>query len=150
KYEELHSTNRYSSNANVNKAASSSILTERDKIYDQIPRSYERTQETRHTMAPIGNSEPIIHTYRLKRSNSYDGLGIMISADSDTRVNHFIREVEPNSPGYLAGLRKNDRIISINDVNVENVDFSNVLMLIKQGLDNDNLQISVIHTSEYN
>ncbi|CAF3505735.1 unnamed protein product [Adineta steineri] len=150
KYEGLHSTNRYSSNANVNKTASSSILTERDKIYDQIPRSYERTQETRHTMAPIGNSEPIIHTYRLKRSNSYDGLGIMISADSDTRVNHFIREVEPNSPGYLAGLRKNDRIISINDVNVENVDFSNVLMLIKQGLDNDNLQISVIHTSEYN
>ena len=73
----------------------------------------------------------------------------MISADSQTRLNHYIREVEPNSPGHLAGLRKNDRIISINGVNVENVDFSNVLALIKQGLDNDNLQISVVDAPEH-
>jgi C-terminal processing protease CtpA/Prc len=105
--------------------------------------------DTRYTMDPIGNSEQIPQTYTLKRRASYDGLGILVSADSQTRLNHFIREVEPSSPGYRAGLRKNDRIISINGVYVENVDFSNVLLLIKQGLDNDNLQLTVIHEPEH-
>lgn len=62
----------------------------------------------------------------------------------------MIRDVEPGSPGDRAGLRKNDRIIGVNGVNVENIDFSNVLLLIKQGLEDDNFQLSVIHESEYN
>ena len=96
------------------------------------------------------NSKEIPRTYTLKRSDSYDGLGISISADTDTRSNHIIRDVEQGSPGYRAGLRPNDRIISVNSINVENVDFSNVLILIRQGLDNDNLQLSVIHEPEQN
>lgn len=100
-------------------------------------------------MSPVRSASPLIRTCTLKRSDSYDGLGILISADSQTRLNHYIREVEPNSPGHLAGLRKNDRIISINGINVENVDFSNVLALIKQGLDNNNLQISVVDSPEH-
>jgi predicted metalloprotease with PDZ domain len=102
------------------------------------------------SVAPINKSEEIPRTYTLKRTDSYDGLGIAISASTQSRSNHFIREVEQGSPGHRVGLRKNDRIISVNGVNVENVDFSNVLILIKQGLDNDNLQLSVIHEPEYN
>jgi C-terminal processing protease CtpA/Prc len=98
----------------------------------------------------IHNSKEIPHTYTLKRTDSYDGLGIAIAANSESSLNHFIREVELGSPGYRAGLRKNDRIISVNGINVENVDFTNVLILIKQGLDNDNLQLSVIHEPETN
>ncbi len=101
-------------------------------------------------VAPVHNSKEIPRSYTLKRTDSYDGLGISISASSQTRSNHFIRDVEHGSPGHRAGLRKNDRVISINGVNVENVDFSNVLILIKQGLDNDNLQLSVIHELEQN
>ncbi len=100
-------------------------------------------------MAPVTNFEEIPHNYTLKRSDSYDGLGISIAANSQTRSNHFIRDVELGSPGHRAGLRRNDRIISVNGINVENVDFNNVLILIKQGLDNDNLQLSVIHEPEY-
>jgi predicted metalloprotease with PDZ domain len=97
------------------------------------------------TLAP----ELILRTYKLKRSDSYDGLGICIAADAQTNLNHYIREVEPGSPGDRAGLRNNDRIISINDINVENIDFNNILILIKQGLDNDNLQFSVIHQPDH-
>jgi predicted metalloprotease with PDZ domain len=106
--------------------------------------------EALNPVAPIIKYGPVVHTYTLKRSDTYDGLGILISADSGTRLNHFIREVEPGSPGHRAGLRRNDHIISINNINVENVDFNNVLLLIKQGLDNNNLQISVIHEPEQN
>jgi C-terminal processing protease CtpA/Prc len=94
---------------------------------------------------PVCCSEEIPRSYTLRRTDSYDGLGISIAASSQSSSNHFIRDVEPGSPAHRAGLRPNDRIISINGVNVENVDFSNVLILIKQGLDNDNLQLSVIH-----
>ena len=79
----------------------------------------------------------------LKRTDSYDGLGILITADAETHLNHRIRDIERNSPGYRAGLRMNDRIISINGVNVENTDFNDVLVLIKEGLKNNNLQFSV-------
>jgi C-terminal processing protease CtpA/Prc len=101
-------------------------------------------------VSPINYSKEIPRSYTLKRSDSYDGLGIAIAANSESHSNHFIREVEPGSPGDQAGLRKNDRIISVNGINVENVDFTNVLILIKQALDNDNLQLSVIHEPETN
>jgi len=101
-------------------------------------------------VSPVHNSKEIPRSYTLRRTDSYDGLGIAIAASSESSSNHFIREVEIGSPGYRAGLRKNDRIISVNDINVENVDFTNVLILIKQGLDNDNLQLSVIHQPETN
>lgn len=84
-------------------------------------------------------------TYTLRRSDSYDGVGMSISADSDTRTNHIIRDVEEGSPAARAGLRKNDRLISVNGVNVENIDFGDVLILVREGLSNDNLQVSVIH-----
>ena len=73
----------------------------------------------------------------------------MLSTDTQTRSNHFIREIEPGSPADRAGLLKNDRILRINGVNVENVDFSHVLSLIKEGLDIENLQLSVIHEPEH-
>ena len=98
-------------------------------------------------MAPIKKSEVVPRHYTLKRTDSYDGLGILISADVQTRSNAHIRDVELESPGYRAGLRKNDRIISVNGINVENVDFTDVLILIKQGLENNNLQFSVINES---
>ena len=99
-------------------------------------------------MAPVDYGKPGRRTYAVRRSATYDGLGILLATDAETRSNHFIRDVEPGSPGHHAGLRKNDRIVNINGIHVENVDFSQVLLLIKQGLDNDNLQISVVHESD--
>jgi C-terminal processing protease CtpA/Prc len=83
--------------------------------------------------------------YTLKRTDSYDGLGIYISTDAKTRLNHRIRDIEPNSPGSRVGLRVNDRITHVNGINVENTQFGDVLVLIKQGLINNNLQFSVIN-----
>lgn len=81
----------------------------------------------------------------LKRTDSYDGLGILLSADVDTRLQHCIRDVEVNSPAYRVGLRKNDRILGVNGVDVENVEFADVLLLIKQGLIANHLQLTVVN-----
>lgn len=93
---------------------------------------------------PVEKSEVALRHYTLKRTDSYDGLGITISADRKTRLNHRIRDVEYGSPGARIGLQKNDRIIQINGINVENMIFDNVLKLVKQGLDKNNLQLSVL------
>ena len=96
-------------------------------------------------MTPVYYSKASPQTYTLSRIPGYDGLGIFVATDAETQSQHFIREVEVGSPGHRAGLRKNDRIISVNNVNVEKMEFSNVLLLIKQGLDHDLLRITVIH-----
>ena len=74
-------------------------------------------------------------------------MGIYISADADTRLNHRIRDIEPNSPGAQMGLRINDRITHVNGQNVENTDFGAVLVLIHEGLTNNHLQLTVINGS---
>lgn len=101
--------------------------------------------ENPYRKTPTLGLDERIHTYRLKSSTDYDGLGITIASDAKTRTHHFIREVEIGSPGHRAGLRQNDRIISVNNVNVENMDFSNVLVLLKEGRENDNLHLTVVH-----
>lgn len=93
----------------------------------------------------LDSTDNRIRHYVLKRSDSYDGLGILLSADVDTRLQHSIRDVEPNSPADRIGLRKNDRIIGVNGINVENIDFAHVLLLIKQGLNENHLQFSVLN-----
>ncbi|CAF4923732.1 unnamed protein product, partial [Rotaria sp. Silwood2] len=103
--------------------------------------------ESIHAKTPVENSEASLRHYILKRSNSYDGLGILISADNKTGLNPRIRDIEPGSPAYQIGLRKDDRIIYINGTNVENLEFSEVLILIQQGLNNNNLQFSVMNES---
>ncbi|CAF3144603.1 unnamed protein product [Rotaria sp. Silwood2] len=160
-YDETQSTGRYSNDSLGIKHLISSIptfkmqssmMSGRDNMYDQSSCSYIDSayiQEPLLTRAPVDDFEQIPYMCTLKRTDSYDGLGILISTDIQTRLHHYIREVEPGSPGHKAGLRKNDRIIGINGINVENVDFSDVLILIKQGLNYDNLQLSVIHELEH-
>ena len=97
------------------------------------------------TLSPAETVQLAPRQFTLKRTDAYDGLGLLISADAETRLNHRIREVELSSPADQAGLRKNDRIIAVNGVNVENVEFSDVLILIKQGLQNDSLQFVVVN-----
>jgi C-terminal processing protease CtpA/Prc len=105
--------------------------------------------EPLNTITPVENSEVELRHYTLKRTNSYNGLGIIISADIDTHLNHRIRDIEIGSPGSRVGLHKNDRIIKVNGINVENTPFDDVLLLIKQGLKNNNLQFSVLNESGY-
>lgn len=99
--------------------------------------------ESFNSITPVKHPEVILRHYELQRTDSYDGLGILLSTDPDTRLNHRIREIENDSPGYRAGLRVNDRIVNVNGINVEQTDFNDVLLLIKEGLNNNKLAVSV-------
>ncbi|CAF4127382.1 unnamed protein product [Rotaria magnacalcarata] len=151
--QQQYSNNRFSHNVNndiISSYTRSPTTIERDKIYDRTTRSYqnlEHIQEPLNGKTPVENSDASLRHYILKRSDSYDGLGILISADAKTGLNPRIRDVELGSPGHRAGLRKDDRIIYVNGISAENRDFSEVLILVQEGLNNNNLKFSVIHES---
>ncbi|CAF1194372.1 unnamed protein product [Adineta ricciae] len=121
---------------------------ERDTHYDRSNHFYKdanQTQASPKSTEPAKNPDLTLRHYTLKRTDSYNGLGIVIATDAETRLNHRIRDVEPSSPGCRIGLRKNDRIVNVNGVNVENLEFGNVLMLIKDGLTRNKLEVAVIN-----
>ena len=89
------------------------------------------------------------HHCNVHRSNSYDGFGICIGTDEETRRQHFIQQVEELSPGEQAGLKENDQILCINDTSVVNEDYTVVLQLIRHGLQTDTLNFDVISNDVY-
>jgi hypothetical protein len=84
----------------------------------------------------------------IKIDPSYNGLGMLLF-DNKTSM---IRQIEPNSPADKAGLKLGDKILAINDENVETASFAQVTNLLKQSLDNDERQIklTVMNAVEYN
>lgn len=85
----------------------------------------------------------------LQQTNSYDGFGICISSDIETRREHYIRQVEDLSPGDQAGLKENDRILCINGTPVVSEDYTVVLQLLNHGLQTDTLNFDVITNDAY-
>jgi C-terminal processing protease CtpA/Prc len=101
------------------------------------------------SIADSSSSEISSRHCTLERSNSYNGFGIYVSTDMETRREHFIRQVEDLSPGEQAGLKENDRILCINGTPVINEDYTVVLQLIKHGLQTDTLDFDVITNDAY-
>lgn len=73
----------------------------------------------------------------------FDGLGIHIACDKKTRCSSYIYDIEPNSPGLVAGLRKNDYILEINDENAVSLEFNNLIQKIQNLIKDDNLTLTV-------
>jgi C-terminal processing protease CtpA/Prc len=101
------------------------------------------------SIAASSSSEISSRYCSLRRSNSYNGFGIYVSTDAETRREHFIRQVEDLSPGKQAGLKENDRILCINGTSVIDEDYTVVLQLIKHGLQTDTLDFDVITNDAY-
>jgi C-terminal processing protease CtpA/Prc len=101
------------------------------------------------SIADSSSSEISSRHCTLQRSNSYDGFGVYVSTDAETRREHFIRQVEELSPGDEAGLKENDRILCINGTPVIHEEYTVVLQLIKHGLNTDTLDFDVITNDAY-
>lgn len=85
---------------------------------------------------------------KLIKDPSYDGLGIHL-CDSK---NHMIKAIEPNSPAELSGLKPGDKILYVNNDNVEEASYANVIDKLKQALisGSDELNLVVMNAIEYN
>lgn len=80
-----------------------------------------------------------VHYYEVKRDPDYKGLGISLTPSG------VISFIEPNSPSFKAGLKKDQRFVEIDGLNVRNKTNQEISKLI-QG--KDNLVIGVIDIDE--
>jgi C-terminal processing protease CtpA/Prc len=63
----------------------------------------------------------------------------------------MIKAIEPQSPAELSGLKPGDKILYVNNENVENLSYSNVIEKLKQALNvSDELNLVVMNAIEYN
>lgn len=85
---------------------------------------------------------------KLIKDPSYDGLGIHL-CDSK---NHMIKAIEPSSPAELSGLKPGDKILYVNEDNVEEASYANVIEKLKNALSSggDEINLIVMNAIEYN
>lgn len=62
-------------------------------------------------------------------SKNYDGFGFSIKPNEQGA--QAIAFVEPNSPCEKAGIKENDLILKINDINVSNIGYSQLLLILQ-------------------
>ncbi|CAF3860628.1 unnamed protein product, partial [Didymodactylos carnosus] len=74
-----------------------------------------------------------------------DGLGIYLQPDKD--FGHIVIEVEQNSPADLAGIEKDDCILSLNDTPVIKLPYAEVLALLKKNKNEHDLNFLVAKKS---
>ena len=79
----------------------------------------------------------------------FEGLGIHIACDKKTRCSPYIYEVESQSPGMKAGLRKNDFILEINGEDVVQLEFNALISRIQSLISEDNLCLTVGNEKAY-
>jgi hypothetical protein len=73
----------------------------------------------------------------------FDGLGIHIACDKKTRLSPYIHEVESDSPGCKAGLRKNDYILEVNSEDAVCMEFTCLITKIQTYIKENNLSLTV-------
>ncbi len=79
------------------------------------------------------NDENRCRVCRIKKKKNFNGYGFNLETKSESRC-QYIGIVDPKSPASLSGLRGGDKIIEINNINIEFFNHDQIVRLIKEGL----------------
>ena len=83
----------------------------------------------------------------IKVTDAFDGLGIHLCGTK----NHMIKNIEPQSPAEMGGLKPGDKILVINEENVEDSDYTKVVTRLKENLlAKTDIRLLVMNIIEYN
>ena len=69
----------------------------------------------------------------MKKWNNFDGYGFNLHAEKD-KPGQFIGKIDVGSPAEIAGLKKNDRIVEVNETSLDGKNHSEVVSCIKENL----------------
>ena len=120
-----------------------SKIEEFNEVYNLIKKSYYKKANTSKLIdgAINGMLESLndLHTSYFNKSEtdnfneimngSYEGIGAEISLDNDGNI--IVHSVFKNSPAAEAGLKFNDRIVSVNDISTKGMSTTEVVTIIK-------------------
>ncbi len=89
-----------------------------------------------------------MRTFMEKSEGSYVGIGVTVNTDE----NGVLTVVEPfeNSPAAVAGMRKGDKIIKIDDTKVDSLGDENMIINMIKGKENTKVNITVYRPSDGN
>jgi len=90
----------------------------------------------------------IPHPRRCHLVKTTGGFGFNLHSEK-AKSGRFISSVEPNGPAAIAGLKKGDRIVEVNDVNIEAGKHSDLVAAIKQSGSEVHLLVVDAKTDEY-
>lgn len=79
----------------------------------------------------------------------YEGYGFDLGYDSKNNGPTEITNVVKNSPAFISGLRDNDLVLKLNDENVVNELYKNIVNLFRDGLARGPLKLEVIDKDLY-
>lgn len=79
------------------------------------------------------NGENTCRICRIKKRKNFNGYGFNLESKSESRC-RYIGIVDSNSPASSSGLRGGDKIIEINNINIEFFNHEQIVRLIKEGL----------------
>jgi hypothetical protein len=126
--------------ANAFKKARSRQNTEKI-ILDQEPEKKEKL------VMPNQIEFPSFRICYLTLNSEFEGLGIRL-CDNKT---HMIKDIETGSPAFTGGLKPGDKILFINDENVEDASYINVVNKLKDAvLASNKIRLGVMNSIEYN
>jgi len=94
----------------------------------------------------IQSIDPDLDKIRHITLKETSGLYFNSFISDDTDQIHFIINIQPISPAYRAGLRNNDRILTVNDIDVKNTSQEDLRLMI---LKNKPVHLTVIKDSKY-
>ncbi|CAF0858843.1 unnamed protein product, partial [Didymodactylos carnosus] len=143
----------HNENLNKQKTDSSSNISFLDKLKNKFRKSgndvdnerIRRTSSTKGHQDGVDDSQSEPRMCTLITHPGTDGLGIYLQVDKD--FGHVIVDVEKNSPADLAGIEKDDCILSLNDTSVLTLPYSEVLALLKKSRNEQNLNFLVAKKS---
>ena len=79
----------------------------------------------------------------------FNGLGIHIACDKKSRRSPYIHDIESNSPGLKAGLKKHDFILEINGEDAVSMEFTSLIHKIQESIKENNLCLTVGNEKAY-
>ena len=88
------------------------------------------------------DSQHIRVCYIAKRTD-FVGYGLNLTADV-SKPGQYIKSVQRNSPAEQSGLKPGDRVVEINDINISNETFKEVVARIMAVPDNTKLKLVVL------
>lgn len=94
------------------------------------------------------SEEKIPHPRHCHLVKTTGGFGFNLHSEK-AKSGRFISSVEPNGPADIAGLRKGDRIVEVNDVNIEAGKHSDLVAAIKQSGNEVHLLVVDPRADEY-
>lgn len=135
----------FKSNSNVHLITKDKVDSHSNLVTAEINSTSANGIISHVTTITILDREFFARLCKLRRDDSEKGFGFKLDS---LPGGHFLREINPNGPAAKAGIEEDDRLIEVNNVNVEYTNHRNLVNMIKNS-PNQEITLLVVDKQAY-